>query len=332
MKVSGLATVTGMPGQPALGHRGPELARPEPAADPPGQLVGHHVPGVVPVTGVAGPGIAEPGDQPAFIRHARSRPAAARPAAVARTTPRPPQPGPWPAVAGPYSLARRGRTASRPLRSPSRHRGRLGRRRGRSLGRADLGFQLLGGGRGDDVQHQDLGLHGQRRARRQLQVARVHRGADLHVLHADLDARRDVRGLGLDRDLDQLLVEQAAGEHLAGDLDRDVHGDLLTAADQDQVHVLDGAPDRVPLHRLGQHQLVPAGQAIQPDQHVGGLQRHHHVVAGQRDVPGVGAVAIQHGGHPAVPRAHGGRGPCRTRCAAQPRCGPRARYLLLHGG
>jgi hypothetical protein len=150
------------------------------------------------------------------------------------------------------------------------------------------------------VQDQHLGVDGQRRAHGQLQVAGVHRGTDRHALHVDLDAGRDVRGLGLHRDLDQLLVEHAVRGHLAGHLDRDLNGDLLAAADQDQVDVVDGAPDRVALHGLGQGQLAAALQPVQADQHVRGAQREQHVVAGQAHVPRVGPVAVQHGGHPAL--------------------------------
>ncbi len=64
--------------------------------------------------------------------------------------------------------------------------------------------------------------------------------------------------------------------------------------------MLDGAPDRVPLHGLRQRKLVAAGQSLQPDQHVRRAQRQQHVVAGQADVPGFGTVAVQHGGHPAL--------------------------------
>ena len=59
------------------------------------------------------------------------------------------------------------------------------------------------------------------------------------------------------------------------------------------------APDRVPVHRLGQRQAGPAGHPVQPDQHVRGLQRDHQVVAGQHHVPGVGAVAVEYGRHQA---------------------------------
>jgi len=47
---------------------------------------------------------------------------------------------------------------------------------------------------------------------------------------------RDVGGLGLHGDLHQLLVKQAAGEHLPGHLDLHVDGDFSAPADHDQVH------------------------------------------------------------------------------------------------
>ena len=84
-----------LPGQAPLRGRRPELARAEPGADPLGQHVRHHGADVVPVAGVAGPGIAQPGNEPAVAGHAgtalpaqqavrRTRPA--RPVNLSRTT------------------------------------------------------------------------------------------------------------------------------------------------------------------------------------------------------------------------------------------------------
>ena len=111
-------------------------------------------------------------------------------------------------------------------------------------------------------------------------------------------------------------VDQGVGLGLADDDERDVDGDLLTATDDDQVGVLDEALDRVALHLLGERELAVAVE-LDRQQRVGGLEREHQVVAGQRDVHRVGAVAVQHGGHLARRAGSGGRRPCRTRCGTR---------------
>jgi hypothetical protein len=45
--------------------------------------------------------------------------------------------------------------------------------------------------------------------------------------------------------------------------------------------VLEEAPDRVPLHRLGQGEVAAPLQAFQPQQHVRRLQREHQGMPGQ---------------------------------------------------
>ena len=101
-----------------------------------------------------------------------------------------------------------------------------------------------------------------------VEVLGEHLGADLRALDVHVDAVGEVGGLRLDGKLNHLLVENAAGEHLAGHPDRDFNRDLLAAADLDEVDVLDHALDRVPLHRLRQRERGPAGQALDPDQRV----------------------------------------------------------------
>ena len=88
-----------------------------------------------------------------------------------------------------------------------------------------------------------------------------------------------------------------------------VDGDLLAAADQDQVDVLDHAADRVTLDRLRQRQLVPTVDR-QREQNVGarvGVQGALELAARQGDVPRVGAVAVEDGrdlaGPPGAPGA-----------------------------
>src|SRR5215472_11227979 len=58
-----------VPSQAAFGGQRPELAGPEPRPGPLGKHVGGHKSGIVPVAGVAGPGVAEPSDQPPLSVH-----------------------------------------------------------------------------------------------------------------------------------------------------------------------------------------------------------------------------------------------------------------------
>jgi hypothetical protein len=109
-----------------------------------------------------------------------------------------------------------------------------------------------------------------------------------------------VCGLGLDRQGLVLGDEQPFGVDLALDDQRDVDGDLLALADDQQVDVLDEALDRVALDLLGQREPVLALD-VDRQQRVGVLEREHRVVAGKGDVDRVGAVAVQHRGDLGVP-------------------------------
>ena len=178
-------------GQPSLGDVAARPVRLEPRADPVGQQRRHHLPDVVPVARVLRSRVAEPGDDPAFCG----------------------QPGLL-LVAAPVAGVRLGQ--------------RLRRLR-RTLGR--LFFLGLAALLRDHVQDQRVRLDLQGDALRQLQVAGVHGLADVHALDVHVDALRDVRGVGLDRDLHELLVEHpVARGDLAGDPDRHLDGDLLAAA------------------------------------------------------------------------------------------------------
>src|SRR5215470_3941599 len=84
----GLAEGDRLPSQPPLRDRRLEPARPEPGAGPGGKHVRHHVPGVVPVGGVARAGVAQPDDEPALAAHAGT----ALPAWQARQARHEPQP------------------------------------------------------------------------------------------------------------------------------------------------------------------------------------------------------------------------------------------------
>ena len=54
------------------------------------------------------------------------------------------------------------------------------------------------------------------------------------------------------------VTTRVSGAALADHVDRDVDGDLLAAADGDEVDVLDDAADRVDLDLLGQGELLGA--------------------------------------------------------------------------
>src|SRR5690606_26217655 len=121
--------------------------------------------------------------------------------------------------------------------------------RGRELlGGLALGGLFLGGlgGRsGDHVDDQQLGVAGQAHALGQRERARGDLGAGLDALDGDLDRLGQVQRVGLDGDGGGLLGDQGAGGGVAGDGDRDVGDDFLTALDDQQVGVLDVAADRV---------------------------------------------------------------------------------------
>src|SRR5215472_1886782 len=219
---------------------------------------------------------------------------------------------------------------ARGLGSGFRRGPRLGRNLPSSLLRhlgdhAKLGLDLGRRRRGNHVQHHRVGLFGESHAAGKFQVARVDDGPHRHLFHVHLDRGRDVGRLGLHGHLDQRLVEQAVGSDLAHCDDGDVDGHLLAAPHQEQVDVLDPALDGVPLHGLGQRHLASARHAVEPDQHVGGTQRHQHLVPGQADVRGLGAVPVQDGGHPAGPAYAAGR----TLAELGPRLGG---YVYLRHG
>ena len=114
-----------------------------------------------------------------------------------------------------------------------------------------------------------------------------------------------------------LQVDQGVRRGIALDVHADIDRDLLAAADDDQVDVLDVTADRVPLHVLDQGELLVAvDQDLQ--QGVLRLQGQHRRVAREAHVHGVecrGRTSRRGRGRP------GGRGeprPCRTRCAARP--------------
>src|SRR5690606_29984224 len=168
----------------------------------------------------------------------------------------------------------------------------------------------LGGGgrRGDDVDDQGLGVDRQADARGQLQVGGGDLGAGLDILDRDLDGLGNVQRVGLDGDGGGVLGDQGAGSRVADDGDGDVGGDLLTLLDDQQVGVLDVATDRVHDDRLGQRQLLLAVDH-EVEHRVGAVltQDRRERLGVERQVLGIGLVAVQHGGDVAVATGAAGR-------------------------
>ena len=104
------------------------------------------------------------------------------------------------------------------------------------------------------------------------------------------------------------------GAIVAGQHQRDVDGDLLAAADREQVDVLELAADRVPLDGLGDGQLVLAvdGRASAA-RSAAVLDRVAELPRRQRHMHRVGAVAVDHGRGSCRPGGYGERRPCRNR-------------------
>lgn len=165
---------------------------------------------------------------------------------------------------------------------------------------ATLGLEVFLGRRGDDVDDQQLGIGHQRHTRGQLDVAGEHLGALLGAFdrHGELFGNR--LDVGLDLDGVGFLGDQRAGCSFALDDDVDLDGHLLAAAHDEQVGVLDVAADRVDLQRLGQRELLGAGDVeCQHGVGAGVAQHGGEVAAVELQVLRVGAVAVEHHGHTA---------------------------------
>jgi len=77
----------------------------------------------------------------------------------------------------------------------------------------------------------------------------------------------------------------------------DVHHDLLAARDDQQIDVLDVAPERMHGDGLGQRELWPARQ-VEAEYGVAALLAHHpgELQRGQRHMQRVAAVPVEHRG------------------------------------
>src|SRR5690554_1456779 len=161
------------------------------------------------------------------------------------------------------------------------------------LGRALV--LVLRGLRRRDRDDERLGVADERGALGQLHVGSEDVRAGLEALDRDLDELGQVRRLGLERELLEVGDVDRAGSGLADHVHGDVDGDLLALAHDLEVDVLDGVADRVALDVLRDRELHRAVE-LDLEEHVGDLEREERRVAGQRDVDGVGAVAVEHGG------------------------------------
>ena len=125
----------------------------------------------------------------------------------------------------------------------------------------------------------------------------------------------------------QLLVDAGRRRRgLAGDVQRDLDGDLLAAADEQQVDVLEVAADRVPLDALGRASSSAAVEVRVSRMLAPRLDRVHRARG-----PAARCAAGRRRGRrarpgPCRPGGCGGRRPCRTRCGA------RRNADLGHGG
>src|SRR5215207_10555210 len=145
-----------------------------------------------------------------------------------------------------------------------------------------------------------------------LEVGDPQHVADAQPGHVGLDRLGHGGHLGLDIELVQVLVGDAAladPGSLPDQAHRHLDVDLLAPADLDEVDVDVVALDRVALDLLGQGQVLVAAD-LQRDQHVGagvGAQGLAELAGVDAQVPGLGAVAVQHGRDPAGgPQAAGG--------------------------
>ena len=191
---------------------------------------------------------------------------------------------------------------------------------------------MIGLGRGGhDVDDEQLGVAVQRGVGGQAEIAGLDLGADLQALDRDLDLVRDGRDVGLDLEGVELLADRSSpGAAAPVTTMVDVDDDLLTAADDQEVDVLDVGADRVLHDRLGQRQLRGA-RDVERDDRVAALLADDplELQLREREVLRVGAVPVQDGGDLDRRGGCGGRRPCRTPCGSRRRLRPRPRWILL---
>ena len=274
----GLASTTRGPGAPdgstpsrAVEHLRASLVGDEGAGDVAAQHVEHHLPDVVPIARVRRARVPEPDDEVGVVRHGAVL------AAWLRSRTR------RPSRRRPCSLAPR-RAASAAPRQPPRRRPR--RPRGPRRWRAgSVMLMTTASGSVSSSTPSGSSTAPARTSSASVRPSMETTNASGMWVASASDGQR-LRLDGVDR----------AGRGLALDVDRDVDDDLLAAAHQHQVDVVDAALDRVALDVLGERELR-APVEVQGEQGVGvALQREKGLVAGQREVHRVGAVAVQDGG------------------------------------
>ncbi|MCY1230157.1 hypothetical protein D9M72_425600 [compost metagenome] len=108
---------------------------------------------------------------------------------------------------------------------------------------------------------------------------------------ADLDGGGQVRCLGFQGNNGHFLVVDVARSKFAGDVDGNVHGDLLARADGQQVKVLDDLLDRVALDVLDEREVLFAVD-VQGQQGVGNADSQRGGLGRQGDVDGLCTVAV----------------------------------------
>src|SRR5439155_11279949 len=153
-------------------------------------------------------------------------------------------------------------------------------------------------------------------ARGQPQVGDPDVVADGELRDVVLDRHRDVARHRLDRQREELLLEEATvayADRLAGEVDGDLGGDGDVAPDADEVDVHEVAAGRVPLDlpREGEDALAVD---LERDQGVGPALARQDVCqlpGRHRHRPGVGAEAVDHRGNEALAPQPPGRPPVR---------------------
>src|SRR5699024_3332771 len=195
-------------------------------------------------------------------------------------------------------------------------------RHGRSLGLFLAGFAVLGL-RGDDTgtlgvdvglhrllgrclvdsDHQRLGVRGELCSPGDGDVRGVYLGTGLGLFEGDLEVLWDVERIHLDLYGVEILRHQRTRQRVTGDVHRNIHSDLLTALDDEEVRVLDVVLQRMHGDRFGERELALLVTVLR----VVDVERDDRVLAvvtndtseidgGQREVPRIGAVTVQHRG------------------------------------
>ena len=121
----------------------------------------------------------------------------------------------------------------------------------------------------------------------------MHGGAGLDALDGNLEALGDGGGGGLHQDGELLDGVDGAGGGLANDDDGDLNVDLLAGLDGQEVGVQDVAAHGVNLNVLDEGQLGLALDLQLNERVLGAANDEEEVVAGNVQVTGLGAVAVE---------------------------------------